>query len=170
MIINDNWFSDRHPGVTSEQVSAINAMLQAPLSSSELTDLAKLHAKVPGGTPANEWQIAVRNLPDSYVDLLRVSHGGCLTHGEREIAFFEDRSLREYLLHYEFPVYMPGSLPFGLNGGGVFYIFDMREPARNGEFPILVAHSSCLGYDDATLIAKDIHELLCDTTNVEHLM
>ncbi len=170
MNIDDSCFYERNPGISREQVPAINAMLQAPLNTSELIELAKLHSKVPGSQNANSWTVDLRDLPESYVELLSISHGGGLTIGEREIAYFEDLLLREYLLHYEFPVYMPGALPFGLNGGGVFYIFDMRTPPCDGEFPILVAHSSYLDFDGATLVARDIHELLSDSTNVEELL
>lgn len=145
-------------------------MLQAPLTPSELAELAKLHSKIPGSQNANGWTINLRDLPDSYVELLCISHGGGLTIGEREITYFEDILLREYLLGYEFPVYMPGALPFGLNGGGVFYLFDMRAPARDSEFPILVAHSSYLDFNGATLVAKDVHELLSDKKNVEEFL
>ena len=44
-----------------------------------------------------------------------------------EFACFGCETLREYLLHYEFPEYMPGAVPIGLDGGGVFGVFDLRD-------------------------------------------
>jgi hypothetical protein len=42
---------------------------------------------------------------------------------------------------------MPAALPFAFNGGGVFYLFDMREPAdADGEYPVVAAHAGNLGW------------------------
>lgn len=112
----------------------------------------------------------LRDLPNSFLELLKLSNGGSLENDEREIGVFGDQSLREYLLEYQFPDHMPGCLPFGLNGGGVFYIFDMREPATDGEFPILVASSGALDLDDALVVANNINELMEDPRNVEDLL
>ena len=162
-----NVFVERQPGLASDELASLDAYLQAPLSNAEIAELDAARANIPGCTSAREWQVRIRDIPRSYAELLQVSHGGYCTVGEREISYFEKQSLREYLLHYEFPVYMPNALPFGLNGGGVFYIFDMRSPSAAGEYPIRVSHASCLSYDDSAVVAADLYELLSVGTNVE---
>ena len=168
-MIDDAAFYDRHPGLDAAAVPELNSFLQSEFSDEEVARLsqyldAETAAAIPGSKPA------IRNLPTSYVELLVISHGGGIAVGDREIAFFERESLRNNLIDYQFPVYMPAALPFGLNGGGVFYVFDMRDAAENGEFPILAASSGNLCYDDAPVIARSIQELLADTTNIEDLM
>jgi SMI1/KNR4 family protein SUKH-1 len=169
MFVDETAFYDRQPGLDPSKVSEVNAFVQAPLTDGEITHLAE-YPMPPHAPPPSEWRLEIRDLPSSYVELLLISHGGGITKGEREIGFFGKHELREYLLEYQFPVYMPGALPFGLNGGGVFYIFDMRRSAENGEYPILVASSGNLCYDDAVVVASSVAELLSDPTNVEDLL
>jgi hypothetical protein len=69
-----------------------------------------------------------------------------------------------------FPEWMQGAIPFALDGGGVFYVFDMREKAKNGEYPILISEAGNLGYHDAKLIANSFLEVCQGTINVEELL
>ena len=165
-MIDDSAFYDRNAGLNVALVPELNKFLQAPFNDDEVSRLsthldAGRAAAIAGSKPA------IRDLPDSYLELLAISCGGGIAIGEREIAYFESEAMRDYLIDYQFPVYMPGGLPFGLNGGGVFYVFDMRAAAVAGEFPILAVSSGNLGYDDAPMIAGSIQELLADPTNIE---
>ncbi len=49
------------------------------------------------------------------------------------------------MLAYHVPEYMPLAVPFAFNGGGTFYMFDMRSPPVNGEYPIVCCGSGRWG-------------------------
>ena len=168
-MIDDSAFYDRQLGLDIATVPEMNSFLQAAFNDDEVSRLSmylddELAASIAGSKPE------IRDLPKTYLDLLAFSNGGGIAIGEREIAYFETESMRSYMIDYQFPVYMPGALPFGLNGGGVFYIFDMRTPATNNEYPIVAATSGNLCYDDAPTIARSITELLSDPTNIEDFL
>jgi hypothetical protein len=67
---------------------------------------------------------------------------------------------------------MPGALPFAFNGGGTFYLFDMRRPARKGEYPIVCTHSGNLGWepDEHVRIAASFEAACRGAVNVDDLM
>jgi hypothetical protein len=50
------------------------------------------------------------------------------------------------LLAYQLPEYMPGALPIAFNGGGTFYLLDMRQSAVGGEYPVVCAHAGYLDW------------------------
>ncbi|NOK63443.1 MAG: hypothetical protein GFH27_549347n2 [Chloroflexi bacterium AL-W] len=95
--------------------------------------------------------------------------GGLFVNKEREIGFFGAHDIRAYLLNYHFPEYMPLAVPFGLNGGGVFYVFDMRNPPSDREFPILASSAGVLDFDDSPIIAYSLAELFAGTDHIEDL-
>jgi len=43
---------------------------------------------------------------------------------------------------------MPGAVPFAFDGGGGFYMFDMRADPQGDEFPIVFSHSGNLGWGE----------------------
>ena len=168
-MIDDSAFYDRQPGLDIATVPELNAFLQAAFNDDEVARLSmylddESASLISGSKPE------IRDLPGTYLDLLAISHGGGIEIGEREIAYFEIESMRDYMIDYQFPVYMPGALPFGLNGGAVFYVFDMREPASSNEFPIVAVSSGNLCYDDAPTIARSIPELLSNSINIENFL
>lgn len=99
------------------------------------------------------WIIPSTPLPLSYLSFLSWSNGGEFRTGARWFQFFSTREVREHLLAYHLPEYMPGVLPFAMDGGSLFYMFDMRRGPVSGEYPVLVAAGGNLGYDDARAIA-----------------
>jgi hypothetical protein len=105
-------------------------------------------------------------LPPSYLSLLRWSDGGSFVNGDHRFdPFLPCSRLREYLLGYHVPQYMPGALPFALDGGGGFYLFDMRAGPVRGEYPLLYAGASNLRYDDAVAVASSLIEACRGTTD-----
>lgn len=169
-MIDDDVFFDRNAGLDLATVSDVNAFLQSPYSDDEISRLSQ-YLDTNTTLSLQNSRPLIQDLPRTYVSLLARSNGGGITIGEREIAYFEQESLRGYLIDYQFPIYMPRSLPFGLNGGGVFYVFDMREPLNNAEdYPILAAASGNLCYDDSPLVAQTLDHLLADHRNIEDLM
>jgi len=70
-----------------------------------------------------------------------------------------------HLLAYHVPQYMPGALPFAMDGGGGFYLFDLRADAIDGEYPIFFAHAGNLGWDDAVPVAQTFPDACRGNTN-----
>ncbi len=144
------------PGASEAEIAQL-AAVGAPLSAAELDRINRtqsnpyprsdpLHARWRPFDPS-AWRMPDRPLPPSFLSFLRWSNGGHFSNGERHFQMF-GTGLRSMLLSYQVPEYMPGVLPFAFNGGGVFYLFDMREPAsKDGEYPILCASAGCLDFD-----------------------
>jgi len=168
------------PGATQEQIELCEASVFAPLTRAECAELVavqqnpfrptdSLHAHWKPVDP-EKWQLPTGRLPPSFLDLLRWSDGPNCLVGKREFQFFGTASLREMLLAYQVPEYMPGSVPFAFNGGGIFTLFDMRQPPIAGEYPILVASSGNLDYVDAVKIAESFPEVCQQRWNVEDVL
>lgn len=111
-----------------------------------------------------------RALPDSYLSFLRFSNGGYFETGERVFQMFGTK-VRDMMLAYRFPEFAPLAVPFALNGGGVFYFFDMRAPPNaRGEYPVLCAPSGALRVDDVPRVAGSFVEACTGRFNVEKLL
>lgn len=121
------------------------------------------------------WVVPARPLPPSYLAFLEWSNGGEFRMGDRWFQFFSildpGHGVRDMLLAYDLPQYMPGALPFAFNGGGTFYLFDMRRAAKRGEYPVVCSHSGNLGWepDECIEIAKSFEAACRGHVNVEKL-
>jgi hypothetical protein len=101
-----------------------------------------------------KWRLPGRPPPPSYLSFLRWSDGGTFVNGGRRFdPLFACAEWRYVLLGYRLPEYMPGAFPFALDGGGCFYLFDMREEPVRGEYPVLYVGAGKLCYEDAVLAA-----------------
>lgn len=143
---------------TNADIEYLQSGVLAPLTSEEIANATSrqrnpfpvsnsLHATYKPFDPA-KWTLPGRRFPSAFVDLLRWSNGGNFTNGERELGVFGTASLREFLLSYELPEYMRGAVPFAFDGGGGFYLFDMRADPQGDEFPIVFSHSGSLGWGE----------------------
>ena len=175
-----NWkqmFSQDPPeeGATKEEVQALASTICEPLSAEEIQQINAsqsnpfpasdpLHGKYKPFDP-RKWQLPSQPLPPSYLDFLRWSNGGEVASGDRQFGFFSTATLREYLLSYNVPQYMPGALPFAFDGGGCFYLFDMRKEPVDGEYPILFVGAGNLGYEDAVHVADSFVDACKGTTD-----
>jgi len=112
-----------------------------------------------------KWQLPSGPLPPAYLDFLSWSNGGEFWNDRRGFQFIPTSELREMLLCHFVPKYMPGALPFALDGGGHFYLFDMRRPPVKREYPILFAGCGDLGYEDAIVVAKSFVTLCKGNTD-----
>lgn len=167
-------------GITDLELQSFIDSWNLPLSEQELAEIKKqqrnpFHATNPMYelyTPIDpsKWTIPNKRLPAAYIAFLQYSNGGEFGQGERYFQFFNSDELRAMMLAYEFPEYMPGSVPFAMDGCGHHYIWDMREDPARDEYPILVSHSGNLGYDDAMLVATSFVELCQGTVSVEQLL
>lgn len=150
---NKDWhsvFDDVYPaaGATEAELRECVATIFKPVSAEEASELeAEQFDLDPTG-----WRFPQHPLPASFLDLLRWSNGGGAVNGDREFGFFPclggQHGLRAMLLAYHVPEYMPLAVPFAFNGGGTFYLFDMRKPPVDGEYPIICCGSGALGFDD----------------------
>jgi hypothetical protein len=121
------------------------------------------------------WVIPSRPLPPSYRSFLRWSNGGQFGNVERWFQLFpaidDGHGVRAMLLAYQLPEYMPGTLPIAFNGGGVFYLLDMRQPAVGGEYPLVAAHAGYLAWEPRAwrFVADTFPDACRGTTNIEDL-
>jgi hypothetical protein len=141
-------FSKRFPckGATKAELKALTSTIGQPLSEAEVQGVNAsqrnpfnpkhaLHATWKPFDPRT-WQIPAHPLPATFLDFLKWSNGGAFINGERTFdPIFSTTTLRDYLVGYCVPKYMPGALPFALDGGSNFYLFDMRADPVSGEYP-----------------------------------
>jgi hypothetical protein len=112
------------------------------------------------------WVVPCCPLPPSYLAFLEWSNGGEFRTGERWFQFSSvldpGQGVRAMLLAYNLPQYMPESVPFAFNGGGILYLFDMRHPANRGEYPVVGSHSGNLGWEpDKCVQVAESFEAAC---------
>ncbi len=149
------------PGASDAEIERFSISVGQPLTAAEIVEVNRsqqnpfpvsdpLHASYLPFDPRS-WVVPSRPLPAKYLSFLRWSNGGWFRTGEREFGFFptSDPSggVRAMLLAYHLPQYMPGALPIAFNGGGTFYLLDMRRPAVKGEYPVVCAHSGYLAWE-----------------------
>lgn len=150
------------PGASEEEIAQFVATVGQPLSAEEVDYVNRSQRNPwPASNPFHatwrpfdplQWQMPNRPLPASYLSFLRWSNAGHFQNGGRLFQMF-GTGLRNMMISYNMPQYMPGALPFAFNGGGVFYLFDMRAPAVGGEYPIHCAHAgsvTCSAKSSAT--------------------
>ena len=156
--------------LTEAEIQTANAVQRNPYPTSD-----RLHATWQPFDPAT-WCIPSRPLPATYLSLLRRSDGGEFRTGERWFQFLpalgERAGVRAVLLAYHIPQYMPGAVPIAWNGGGTFYMLDLRQPAVRGEYPIVCAHAGFLGWGPPTcrVVAHTLEAACRGTINVEDML
>ncbi len=152
---------------TDSDITALVESVFAPLSAHEIKELHNEHKAAVGDgcfdppfDPAG-WELPRRPLPASYLAFLRYSNGGFFPGAKRDLdPLFNTHEIRDYMLGYSIPHWMPLSCPIGFDGGGTFYLLDMRRSSKNNDYPVLFAHASNLGYDDAVTLADSFAELI----------
>jgi hypothetical protein len=173
------------PGASAEALERFVAGVARPLSADEVrAATAAQRNPFPPHDPHHavwrpldpaRWAIPDRPLPASYLSFLRWSDGGWFRSGDREFGFFPTLDptggVRAMMLAYEVPQYMPGAVPVAFNGGGTFYLLDLRRPAAGGEYPVVAAHAGHLGWGpDACRPVADTFLAACrGTANVDDL-
>ncbi|MEW4571520.1 SMI1/KNR4 family protein [Tautonia sp. JC769] len=134
-----------------------------PVAGAPPSDLERLVAEV--GRP----------LPPSYLSLLSWSDGGEFRTGGRWFQFFPALDPGHGVLAmseaYGLPRFMPQALPLAFNGGGTFYLLDMRGPAAGGEYPVVCSHAGNLGWsaEECVRVAGSFPEACRGTIDVDEL-
>lgn len=162
-----SWFStlkfhDRASGLTAGALDELDEYLSRPLSDEERNGLAPLVGN-DGWHELEAGLMPVIRVPAEYKELLRHANGGLLANGRREFGFFGMKELREYYLNYLFPMYMPGALPIGLNGGGVFYAYDLRSLENT---PVVACQAGVLSWEDAVFLGQSLAEVFSKDTDI----
>ena len=151
-------FDEVHPvsGASAKAIRQFVATLGRPLSAAEVKAIvASQRNPFPKGDPLytayrpfdpTTWRLPQRPLPQSYLSFLQWSNGGWCRSGARAFDFFGAGTVRQMLLAYHLPEYMPDALPFAWNGDGIFYLFDMRQQPVADEYPIVCAQAGNLGW------------------------
>ena len=173
------------PGATDAVIEQFIAEVARPMSAAEIREVNEGQRNpFPASHPlhsawrpfdASTWVIPSRSLPRSYLSLLRWADGGEFRTGERWFQFVPalgaQHGVRAMMRAYRFPQYMPGAVPIAFNGGGTFYLLDMRRPALEGEYPVVCAHSGYLAWEsEACFVVADSFVAACrGTVNVDDL-
>lgn len=171
-------FTERFPstGATDAELSATLAALTAPLSQEEILSITQsqtnpfppsdplYHSYRPFNPAA--WTIPNRPLPSPYINFLHWSNGGSFFNHDRHFdPFLSCSELRQYLIAYHFPQYLPGAVSFALDGNGNAYFFDMRQEPTAGEYPILLANLGSLRYEQAVTVGSSFIEVCAGVTD-----
>jgi hypothetical protein len=170
----------REPPATAEELSRLEDDLRRPLSDAEIDSIIRSQSNPwPVSDPHHaswipvspvRWQMPARPLPASFLSFLVWSNGPSVVRAQMAFGFFGTSEIREYLLAYHLPLYMPMTVPLGLDGSGNFALLDVREPMVKGEYPILVAAAGDLCFDDARMAADTFEQFCLRTERVEDLL
>jgi hypothetical protein len=153
--------ADRNPPLSADLREAVSASVCSALDPDEQQAIREA-----GGPDPDLWVFPARLLPASYLEFLCWSNGGFFVNGDRELGMLSAEELREYLLTYEVPYYLPGTVPFALDGNGNFYLFDLRNPPDvDGEYPILFTSTENLSFDVARIVGQSFPEVCRGRTN-----
>ena len=133
---------------------------------------------VAGATPLDLEQLVAevgRPLPPSFLSLLGWSNGGEFRMGARWFQFFPaldpDHGILAMSAAYGLPRFMPQAVPFAFNGGGTFYLFDLRGPAVHDEHPEVCSHAGNLGWsaEECAWVAGSFPEACKGIIDVDEL-
>jgi len=102
-------------------------------------------------------------LPEDLVAFLCWSDGAAWRTGSREFSSFGCKEIREYMLAYEFPEYMPGAIPLGLDGGGIFCALDLRAGSSSS---LYAAGSGNLDWNDVCYLAPTFTDFCRGTSRI----
>ena len=117
------------------------------------------------------WILPKGKLCGDFFTFMKWSNGGAFYLGERIIQLFALEEIRGFMLAYNIPEYMPKALPFAFNGGGRFYLFDMRNKSNNGEYPIVCAPAGGLGWseDSFRVVSSTFQGVFTDSFSIDDL-
>ncbi|MDR2880542.1 MAG: SMI1/KNR4 family protein [Azoarcus sp.] len=179
-----NWesnFEEITPAPPAREVDIRN-LIQRLSQPPTLAEIATIIANQSNPFPVNDpqhcayrpldpthWQMPSAPLPASYLEFLSWSDGPSVRRGEREFGFFGTRDIRDYVLNYHIAYYMPGAIPLGLDGGGLFAMFDTRNGPAD-EYPILAVEAGALDYSETALLATSFLDFCQGTTSIADVL
>jgi hypothetical protein len=153
LVFDPHW-GQRNGGASEHDLAQLYESLRRPVT------LAEMNAVSP---KTRLWRIPQPPLPTSYLDLLRFSNGGAFRVGDRYFdPLFTTTQVREFLLAYAIPEHLPGLLPVAFDGGGGFYLLDLRVPPAHGDCPVVFSHASILDPEDLVLVGETLVQACTD--------
>ena len=164
------------PPASEEELRKFCESVCAPLSADEVAEVNSTQENpFPADDPLHDawrpfdpagWLLPQRPLPADYLDFLRWSNGGTFSNGDRHfVPLYGTHHVRQFLLAYHIPEYLPGAVPFGWDGSEQFYVFDMRQEAVNGEYPIWFVNAGRLEWPAALLLGTSFVDVCRDGTD-----
>jgi hypothetical protein len=158
------------PAASENQVRQLHESMVMPLTDQEIAELEAQHRQFKFKYDIRAWVFPAGPLPPSYLSLLGFSNGGNFRNGGRCLhPLFATDEVRGYLLGYNLPEHIPHTFPFAMDGSGVIYLFDMRQPPVDGEYPVLVSHAGSLSYGCCGKVADSFLECCRGTEEVFEL-
>ncbi len=157
-------FDTKSAPLKTEELSTVKSYLGSPLTENEISALDDL-CSATSDVKYLDWKLPSYILPDELVELLQYSNGGNFYNGDREIGLFGLEDIRDYYLRYLFPEYQPGAVPFGFNGGGTFYAYDLRKTSKYP--PIIATSSGCLDWDESVVIGHSLGDVFSKTIDID---
>jgi hypothetical protein len=149
------------------QFLAGRSHLQRPFGRNQIEEVLAIE---PGVTSLqNPFTRIEDQWPVSWLSFLRWSNGGDFINGENGERGFQDmfslEQVREYTTLYGIAHFLPGAIPFAMDGGAALYMFDTRKSPNAGEYPIVFCHSSEVGggWDSVTRL-EDSFLACCQST------
>lgn len=155
------------PGATSDDINTFVQNVCSPISSTEIQELTARHQSAVGDGvfdppfDPSVWKLASRPFPAIYLEFLQYSNGGFFRGHHRDLdPFFSTHEVRDYMLGYSVPHWLPQALPFAFDGGGGFYLLDMRSSSESDEYPVFWSHACNLSFEDSRLLAASFVEFI----------
>lgn len=156
---------ERNAGATPGEIAQLIESIAAPLSEAELISINQSqqnpfqpgHQSYDSYRPFDPrlWRLPSPALPEDYLSLLQWCNGGVLrSKGLYFGPLFSTTEVRGYMLAYHIPEYMPDAIPIGMNGGGDFYMYDMR--AREPAPALFLVDSAIQCFKDAKLLGTSL--------------
>ncbi|MGC4046208.1 MAG: SMI1/KNR4 family protein [Armatimonas sp.] len=151
---------------TEQEIALFVQTVFAPLNSEEQREAAEYDQYMGEIDPSysgfclSRWQFPIYPLPESYLNFLQFSNGGFFEGKNRFLNLFKTSEVREMMLGYGVPYWMPNVCTIGFDGGGNLYLFDMRLPQVNGDYPIWLVHAGDMNFEDAQQIASSFTEFI----------
>lgn len=170
-------FKGKRPA-TPKQIHDLIQDLRTPLSPSECHKIDEAAKNPYRDIKSSNWVLPPYLPPKSYLQYLTCENGGQYDSNDHDFILFGTKDLKSTMLGYHVPEYMPKALPFGGDGGGSFYFFDMRnkEERETGEvtldskapigvesdieFPVYVTTYIGMSFEDAQFVADSFLDLV----------
>ncbi len=154
-------------GASDAEIRSFVESVFAPLTESEIRELIDEHQKVVGEGrfdppfSPHQWILPKCPLPTEYLDFLQWSNGGYFEGTDRDLdPLFSTKEVRDYMLGYSVPHWMPEACPIGFDGGGGFYLLDMRLGSTCSHYPVIWAHAGNLGFEDSKPLAASFAQFI----------
>ena len=97
--------------------------------------------------------------PKSWLDFFSWSNGGIFLSGAREFgSILTIGEVRDYLVTCGMLLELPGAIPFAMDGSGSFYLFDVRRPPVEGEYPVVFGHHTDLSWNRVVSLEPSFFE------------